>query len=382
MQTVILCLILRLMDNWKVIIYLLGFGQGIVLCISLVVRGLRKGRSSLFLGLILLVLAQELLNAWAMQIHYHSRANAFRFWNFQSYLMLPLALWFFVRCTTESDFVFKPRDLLYFLPIVAEIAIRCFWQLSWNSSSRPIPSLLGNPIWFFATELLPIIGMVVVLVVYGYRLLRIFRQKKPELSSYPRYFGLLGLFLVLTLLWIGGVIFGLAIFLGIEILICLCFFVLGYIGYLDPNFFILPMPTMVSSEKIEKQDFARFDDNSQLQRLRMLFETERLYTHSSLTLDDVAGRLHLPVRYLSYLINSHCDTNFNGFVNTFRIQEVLSKLADSKQQHKTILALALESGFNSKSTFNQVFRLQTGTSPSQFLQKQKELGALVTGQES
>ncbi|MCE7064554.1 AraC family transcriptional regulator [Dyadobacter sp. CY326] len=74
---------------------------------------------------------------------------------------------------------------------------------------------------------------------------------------------------------------------------------------------------------------------------------------------------------ISYLINTHCASNVNGFINSFRVEAVIRKLGDPKEQHKTVLALALESGFNSKSTFNQVFRQHTGKSPSQYLLVQK-----------
>lgn len=368
------------MENWKAVAYLLGFGQGLILSISLVVRGLRQHRANLFLGLILLVLVQELLNAWAMQIRYHSRPDAFHFWNFQSYLVLPVALWFFLRYQTERHFIFKPLHWLYFIPILAEIAIRWAWQWLRSFSQRPVPSLLENPIWFFTTEILPIIGMVAVLGWYGFKLLRAVKNRAVCLESQPRLAVLFAFFLLLTLLWIGGVILELPVFTEIEMLIMACLIALGYIGYLDPGYFTRPalatsaeMPEDTEQQPA-KPDFSRFDDQQSLQKLEAFFVQNKEFTRPGLTLDDAAGELRLPARYVSYLINTHSNTNFNGYVNAYRVQEVLRKLADPREQHKTILALAFESGFSSKSTFNAVFKQQTGQSPSQFLQSRKAAG--------
>ncbi|ACT91896.1 helix-turn-helix domain-containing protein [Dyadobacter fermentans] len=362
------------MDNWKAIAYLLAFGQGFVLCLSLIARSFGGRRAGLFLGLILLVLCQELLNAWGMQVHYHSRPDAIPFWNWQSYLVLPLATWFFMRLTTEPGYVFKPKYGSFFLPVAVEIAIRCAWSFYRNTLGVEIPSLLDNAPWFFVTEILPIMGMVAVLGIYGRRLSRIHSGLKTHggersARTWFRFYGLFSFLSLLTILWIAGVIFEWPVFSGIELLLALCLSGLGYIGYISPDFFTLP--ALPKPKQPEKPDFARFDDRAEFQRLRDVFLRDQLHTRSGLTLDEVAGHLQLPPRYISYLINAHSNTNFNGFVNGFRVEEVIRKLADPGEQHKTILALAFESGFNSKSTFNQVFKQHTGKSPSEFMLVQK-----------
>ncbi|MGG7665680.1 helix-turn-helix domain-containing protein [Dyadobacter sp. BHUBP1] len=362
------------MDNWKAIVYLLAFGQGFVLSLSLIVKGINGKRASLFLGLMLLVLSQELLNAWAMQVHYHSRPDAIPFWNLQSYLLLAVATWFFVRLSTEPGFVFNPRHVLFFVPVVVEIAIRCTWQAYRRFTGIDLPSLLENPAWFFLTELLPIIGMIGVLGVYACKLQGFYRswKKKAVSLSLPtrfRVYGLFGFLVVLTSLWIAGVILDWPVFFGIEVLLTLCLFGLGYAGYVTPEFFMLPV--LPKEKPTERPDFARFDDQVELQKLKYTFMQDRLYTRSGLTLDDVAAHLQLPPRYISYLINTYFQTNFNGYVNSLRVEEVIRKLADPAEQHKTILGLALDAGFSSKSTFNQVFKQHTSKSPSEFLLVQK-----------
>ncbi|HRG21146.1 MAG TPA: helix-turn-helix domain-containing protein [Saprospiraceae bacterium] len=68
-----------------------------------------------------------------------------------------------------------------------------------------------------------------------------------------------------------------------------------------------------------------------------------------------------------FKFNQDLDKNFNDFVNQYRIDEFLRKIKDPQNSHLTLLAVALDSGFNSKSTFNRAFKKMMGTSPREFL---------------
>ena len=68
---------------------------------------------------------------------------------------------------------------------------------------------------------------------------------------------------------------------------------------------------------------------------------------------------------LSRVINSGFGQNFNDYVNEYRVREAERRLRDPRFRHYTLLAVALESGFNSKSTFNRVFKKLRGATPSE-----------------
>jgi AraC-like DNA-binding protein len=99
-------------------------------------------------------------------------------------------------------------------------------------------------------------------------------------------------------------------------------------------------------------------------RLLQLMEQAQPWREPDLTLPELAQRLQLHPAFLSKVINAGCGQNFNDFVNTYRTQEAQHKLADPRFAHYSVLGVALESGFNSKSTFNRVFRKLTGQAPS------------------
>jgi AraC-like DNA-binding protein len=100
-------------------------------------------------------------------------------------------------------------------------------------------------------------------------------------------------------------------------------------------------------------------------RLLQLMDHAQPWREPDLTLPELAQRLQLHPAFLSKVINAGCGQNFNDFVNTYRTQEAQHKLADPRFAHYSVLGVALESGFNSKSTFNRVFKKLTGQAPSE-----------------
>ena len=92
-------------------------------------------------------------------------------------------------------------------------------------------------------------------------------------------------------------------------------------------------------------------------------DDERPWLEPELTLAELAQRLRLHPAQLSRLINLGCSQSFSDFINTYRVAEAQRKLADPRFAHYSLVGVALESGFNSKSTFNRVFKKLTGQVP-------------------
>lgn len=103
-----------------------------------------------------------------------------------------------------------------------------------------------------------------------------------------------------------------------------------------------------------------------LQAAQRLMAAERLYRDPILTLPKLARRLAVSPNHLSQALNEELGRTFFDFVNGHRVDEVKERLRDPASAHLTILALALEAGFNSKSAFNAAFRRHTGTTPKAF----------------
>ena len=103
------------------------------------------------------------------------------------------------------------------------------------------------------------------------------------------------------------------------------------------------------------------------EKLLRLMADEQPWLEPELTLAELAHRLRTHPALLSKVINAGCGQNFNDFVNTYRVAEARRKLADPRFAHYSLVGVALESGFNSKSTFNRVFKKLLGQAPSEVM---------------
>lgn len=92
-------------------------------------------------------------------------------------------------------------------------------------------------------------------------------------------------------------------------------------------------------------------------------KSRRYYEDPELTLSSLAGKLELTVHELSGIINRVFKKSFNDFINEYRVREVITKMQDPAYHHITLLGIAYASGFNSKATFNRIFKQITGKSP-------------------
>lgn len=110
------------------------------------------------------------------------------------------------------------------------------------------------------------------------------------------------------------------------------------------------------------------DDEKEIliQRLTKSMEKEKPYLNENLTLKELADKLETSPNNLSQIINERFSKNFYEFINEYRINEVKSLLIDPEYSHYSMLGIAFECGFNSKSTFNSVFKQFTGKTPSEF----------------
>ncbi|MEP1095865.1 MAG: helix-turn-helix domain-containing protein [Cyclobacteriaceae bacterium] len=106
-----------------------------------------------------------------------------------------------------------------------------------------------------------------------------------------------------------------------------------------------------------------------LQKISRYMEGEKPYLDTELSLTKLAQYLEISSHQVSQVLNLEMGKNFYDFVNEYRFMEARDRLQQSKYKHLTILAIALDSGFSNKNTFNKVFKKHSGLTPSQFLKK-------------
>lgn len=115
------------------------------------------------------------------------------------------------------------------------------------------------------------------------------------------------------------------------------------------------------------------EDRSQelYDKLYPLLEKDKVYKQQELSISDLADMLDTHPNYLSQVINAMTGKSFYDFINTYRIEDFKKLVVEPTNKEFTLLSLAYESGFNSKSSFNRYFKKSTGMTPTQYLKQLK-----------
>ncbi len=108
-----------------------------------------------------------------------------------------------------------------------------------------------------------------------------------------------------------------------------------------------------------------------LKKLDQLMHQDERYLDTALTLRTMAAEAELHPNKLSWMLNDQVGVSFNDYINNFRLECFKQKALDPANKNFTLLGLAFESGFNSKSTFNDYFKKKTGITPRKWLKKHK-----------
>lgn len=98
-------------------------------------------------------------------------------------------------------------------------------------------------------------------------------------------------------------------------------------------------------------------------------ETRKLYLNPTLNIEQFAKEIDLPPREVSYTINKVFGKNFFEFINFYRIEAAKRLLEDASASNLTVLEILLQSGFNSKSSFQRFFKRLTGVSPTEYRER-------------
>ncbi len=124
--------------------------------------------------------------------------------------------------------------------------------------------------------------------------------------------------------------------------------------------FVLPAKKYQTSS-LKEDDIEEFS-----QLLQKCMSVDKPYLDEKLSLRNLAEKIGIHPNHLSQILNEKIGQNFAEYINTFRLEDFKKKAADPSNHHLTILALALESGFSSKTVFNTFFKKKMGMTPSKY----------------
>jgi len=306
-------------------------------------------------------------------------------------LIGPLIL-YYLKTQTNVNFKFTTADYRHFLPYGLYFIYHLLVFLTgkngidWWAEQVHNRFLIGN-LERIAENVSLVVYMVLSLRLYR-RYLRWLPTERSDSAAmrldWYRYF--LALVVLGVLSALGLYLLGFFVSISYRddwILRAVVAFNICYIsfnGYTQPqphklifNAEVSPDSSDTATKKNEKLDKL---DPTELQtwckKVEVMMQTEKLYLNPELTLSTLSENLHTHNSLLSNVINAGFQKNFNDFVNAYRVADFQEKVKDPKLSHYTLLALAYECGFNSKSTFNRAVKKATGELPSALVTKHQQ----------
>lgn len=145
-------------------------------------------------------------------------------------------------------------------------------------------------------------------------------------------------------------------------LLVAAYFVLVAVFFIDR-----PVRATYQTDDLDQShELANYEEQMK-RKLKRIMHDEKAYLNPELTLNDLALLAQVKLPELSGFINTNLGKNFNDYVNEYRVEEFKMLVgAKSTDPRATIMELAYESGFNSKASFNRIFKEHTGITPTQF----------------
>jgi AraC-like DNA-binding protein len=255
----------------------------------------------------------------------------------------------------------------HFSPLIIELiyfnfATLIFWENDWNLSElNKFESFWVSNV--FDTE--HYIGLISMLIYLG-KSMHLYRNQM-KISNNKKIAYILLCFAILWLIWLPYTIvdsfyynfnFPVSEFYSFYILFTALTYAIGFIGF--------RLNTQITNKK-------KFENNIEMQGWAELIASkmkkEKYYLDPNLRIDSFSEEIGIHPNKVSAIINNVMGYSFRDFVNSYRVEEFKNQARTYDIKSKTILSLALDSGFNSKASFNRAFNKFCHTSPAEYLEE-------------
>jgi AraC-like DNA-binding protein len=360
--------------------YLLGFANALFFSILIFSKPKRN-------------LADKLLAWWLIVLSLHlflpflylsDIKTYYRYAGFEIvfYAVHPLLLYLYINAIIGQ---FPSRKKILYListTVIVELTILSFFLFP---ASERLDMILGaKPIEPYVYLLcIPISALFVYYLIVSLKTLKDYKSNVLHIYSYKEDVDLLWL-RRLVLLFYGILLLSLPLvmyftynnisvafgdyfyFAGLALFI----FFLGYWGYKQGEVFSFKEDDkniiIENSNSINNKISNYNVSEEKVSELKRVMDRNKPYLNPALTIYELAKLVDIQPHQLSKLISHEFKCNFFEFINQYRIDIFKKYIFDSKYKDYTLLAVALECGFNSKSAFNRIFKEQTGQTPTEF----------------
>ncbi|WP_109301705.1 AraC family transcriptional regulator [Aquimarina sp. AU474] len=363
------------------LILFLGISQGVFLAITIQMLKHKNKSANRMLSVILLVAVVMLLGR---MIYFRFLTPTMFRWTILIdgviFIFGPLCYTYLRRLAFSNNDHYK-LSWYHYLPAMFHI---CFFIYSMSFSISVYSEKVSAGVFtipFFCIEG----GGILSNFYYWYlsiQLIRTYTREeknrvsfKQNLVSFLTFFQIsVGVFLMTWLIsFIAGNFFKYSFYpIGYDTLwggISIFIFVIGYYSLKEPELFRVPLyadKPKPTQQRLPEQEIVAIEKG-----LRHIIEEEKIFLKMNLTLRDLSERLDTSTHNISWYLNQVSKSSFYDYINHYRIKEFLKKIENNEHIHHTILALSMDVGFNSKSTFNKAFKLEMNDTPSNYIKRLK-----------
>jgi AraC-like DNA-binding protein len=362
------------------LISLLGAAQAMLLALALVT--VRRGQRVRNLLLAAFAAAVAVLVAWTTfnDAHYYLFFPHLLRVNHPFDFAIGPLFYLYVCSLTVRKPELKRSDLLHFIPVALCALYLAPYYVQSGEAKLGAQQTLSGLHWYYARVALVIPFSLVYVTLAGVRVVRYLRDAKREsaATSRPAVSQLKFLVYYFSGVWFVAVLrYALDLYdpsymrytnLALPFVATVFVYALALLALRRPGGLAGADEAEAepAGRKYEKSALTPARSDAFLKRLLTVMESEKPYTDGELTLPKLAALLSISTHHLSQIINERVGQNFSDFVNTYRVEEAKRKLVDPATSHYSLLAIAEEVGFNSKSAFNTAFKKQSGMTPSEF----------------
>ena len=360
---------------------------GFLLSVSLFLSNAGNHVAKKFIGALVFTYSVSLLNyliflSGSVVQYAHLAGSTFPLF----FLIGPFFL-LYVQSLNDSSFYFKPIYTFYFIPyILWQLYFSYIYMLPVHEKLKFISSFVNGeaqliPILFVLSHLLTNIGFVFL----SYRYLGQLENQLYSMCSNSSIEKIKWT-KVLTFLFLVVVVYNLIAFC-LTTFTTINFFSLEFIGtvgliciILAVGMHVINQPLLyanIDSALLKKRNHGKYKtsplDKDKIDKIKQkignYMEENKPYLNPNLKISDLSNLLDLPTHYLSQVINQEFGTNFFEFINAYRVEEAKDIIRDNSNGDFKLIKVAFDSGFNSKSSFNRVFKKHVQLTPSQFRRK-------------
>lgn len=341
-----------------------------------------KRQSNIFLSLLIFFYALMALNiAFINVLIRFDSFPIFRYFQLELLYGIGPALYFYTKSISKHSFKFRKTDYIHFVPVFIEFIFyrTSFYRLGaegmYQAPQHPYTKIYLTEQW---------LGIISI-TVYTLFTLNLLLKHQDWLKQHYSNLDKKSLnwlklpVIVYAFFWIAWNIltetdriiyagslkdyYFLPTFVGLAI-------VSVWIAFKS---YTMPLPNPKEKlKKLNPNTERPINLSEYAKKIDLVMTTEKPYLNSDLSLSDLANHLDINTKQLSQTINSYLGKNFYEFVNHYRVKHFIQKVEDSEQEKYTLLSLALDSGFKSKSTFNDAFKKITEKTPTEYIKKLKK----------